>query len=407
MSKITRLIIIYILLVLLITSFVSATTTRYIDNTAQISDGDISYKINDRLGNDRLTINNDNMIVASNNLPYGQQLKNNNVKFSFTGKELDDTDNYYFNARYYDFDSGKFLGVDPVSDNQAYSYVSNNPMNYIDPTGKDMELHHFNNDDGSLNPELVQFMQGLEKAGINTRAEPTENGQFKLEFLSFTGENNQYTNNIISFIKDSTYDIHVTLLNNQDTQSRTEYLKNTNHAYVLYNPAQKFVDNYGKKSGLNGVRISLDEENSFIFIVHELGHIVQGIDFYKGNGLVMDEYISVNYENWARKIIYGSNARLREVYTSSGPFIEISLKNNYKDSEHSKLYLQYDGVPNIDMIKDQAELKLFYKYDTIRGYPIFTYLNEQELDLQNNAITSMTDVGMIETLPEEVIYERK
>ena len=63
------------------------------------------------------------------------KLKNNNVKFGFTGKKLDDTDNYYFNARYYDFDSGKFLGVDPVSDNHAYSFVSNNPMNYIDPSG--------------------------------------------------------------------------------------------------------------------------------------------------------------------------------------------------------------------------------------------------------------------------------
>ncbi len=128
-------ILLFIILFLLCFSSVSASTlTRYGSDFKIVGD-EISFKVSDRLGGDRLILDDDSIIAESNVLPYGQQLKNNNVKFGFTGKELDNTDNYYFNARYYDFDSGKFLGVDPVSDNHAHAFVSNNPMNYIDPSG--------------------------------------------------------------------------------------------------------------------------------------------------------------------------------------------------------------------------------------------------------------------------------
>ncbi|MBT4334519.1 RHS repeat-associated core domain-containing protein, partial [archaeon] len=52
-----------------------------------------------------------------------------------TGKELDESNLYYFGARYYDSESGRFTSVDPVKENHAYSYVNNNPLNLIDPTG--------------------------------------------------------------------------------------------------------------------------------------------------------------------------------------------------------------------------------------------------------------------------------
>ncbi len=125
------------MLFLLCFSSVSASVVTRHGSDFKIVGDKISFKINDKLGSDRLTLNGGEVVAESNVLPYGQPIKNNNVKFGFTGKELDSTDNYYFNARYYDYDSGKFLGVDPVSDNHAYSYVSNNPMNYVDPSGMD------------------------------------------------------------------------------------------------------------------------------------------------------------------------------------------------------------------------------------------------------------------------------
>jgi RHS repeat-associated protein len=57
----------------------------------------------------------------------------------FTGKELDpDTGLYYFNARWYDSELGRFVSEDPALDPNnpnLYGYCSNNPLIHTDPTG--------------------------------------------------------------------------------------------------------------------------------------------------------------------------------------------------------------------------------------------------------------------------------
>ena len=71
-------------------------------------------------------------------LPFGQELINEGIKYTFaTGKELDSSGLYYFGARYYDPQISRFISVDPFRENHAYSYVKNNPLNLIDPTGAD------------------------------------------------------------------------------------------------------------------------------------------------------------------------------------------------------------------------------------------------------------------------------
>jgi RHS repeat-associated protein len=58
----------------------------------------------------------------------------------FTGKEYDsDTGLYYYNARWYDSELGRFISEDPAADPNnpnLYSYCGNNPLNRIDPSGK-------------------------------------------------------------------------------------------------------------------------------------------------------------------------------------------------------------------------------------------------------------------------------
>jgi RHS repeat-associated protein len=61
-------------------------------------------------------------------------------RFAFTGREFDsETELYYYRARYYDANLGRFISQDPIGfggeDSNLYRYVSNNPVNAIDPSG--------------------------------------------------------------------------------------------------------------------------------------------------------------------------------------------------------------------------------------------------------------------------------
>jgi RHS repeat-associated protein len=59
--------------------------------------------------------------------------------FRYTARELDsETGLYYYRARYYDPSAGRFLSEDParfVGGINAYPYVSNNPVDLVDPMG--------------------------------------------------------------------------------------------------------------------------------------------------------------------------------------------------------------------------------------------------------------------------------
>ncbi|MBT7237292.1 RHS repeat-associated core domain-containing protein, partial [Candidatus Woesearchaeota archaeon] len=67
-------------------------------------------------------------------------IANSGVDYPFTGKGEDESGLYYFGARYYDDNLGRFVSVDPIASEPAYQYVGNNPMNYVDPTGM-LESH--------------------------------------------------------------------------------------------------------------------------------------------------------------------------------------------------------------------------------------------------------------------------
>jgi RHS repeat-associated protein len=63
----------------------------------------------------------------------------------FTGQRLDSTGLYYYGARYYDPEIGRFISADIIVSNPAnpqslnrYSYCLNNPLKYVDPTGHEV-----------------------------------------------------------------------------------------------------------------------------------------------------------------------------------------------------------------------------------------------------------------------------
>ncbi len=90
----------------------------------------------------------------------------------YTGKDLDeDTGLYYYNARWYDAGTGRFISEDPARDGQNwFIYVSNNPQKFIDPTGmwtmpsiKDL-VGLYANHSRSASATIIKAASGNEKA---------------------------------------------------------------------------------------------------------------------------------------------------------------------------------------------------------------------------------------------------
>jgi lysozyme len=58
----------------------------------------------------------------------------------------------YFNARWYDPTTGRFISEDPVLDGTLwYAYVNNNPMTFVDPTGLEPYEYTTTGEDWTLN----------------------------------------------------------------------------------------------------------------------------------------------------------------------------------------------------------------------------------------------------------------
>ena len=107
----------------------------------------ITYFHSDHLGSSNVTTDKDGKQTGLTEFsPYGSISKQTGTydpKYKFTGKELDSsTGLYYYGARYYDPQLGRFASADTIVqapyDPQSlnrYSYCRNNPVNLVDPTG--------------------------------------------------------------------------------------------------------------------------------------------------------------------------------------------------------------------------------------------------------------------------------
>jgi len=131
------------------------------------TDETVYYLLTDHLGSvDVVLDEGGNVVERRDYLPYGSaraEVKEPGAPETtqgFTGKELDDeTGLQYYGARYYDPLIGRFVSMDPVVKDEgskpladvlpnpqalnAYSYVTNNPLKFVDPTGMYKEDVHY------------------------------------------------------------------------------------------------------------------------------------------------------------------------------------------------------------------------------------------------------------------------
>jgi RHS repeat-associated protein len=98
----------------------------------------------DHLGSTRLvTSENGNTLTDVEYGAFGDQINSTAERYTYNGKELDETHLYYYGARYYDPEIGRFTTRDTAMGNykypqslNRYSYCRNNPLSYVDPDGR-------------------------------------------------------------------------------------------------------------------------------------------------------------------------------------------------------------------------------------------------------------------------------
>ena len=106
------------------------------------------YYLQDHLGSNRVVVNTGGTATQVNHYYpfgglFGESTGNTVQRFKYNGKELDRThgiDWYDYGARHMTPDAGRFTTIDPLAEKyyniSPYAYCANNPLSYIDPSGK-------------------------------------------------------------------------------------------------------------------------------------------------------------------------------------------------------------------------------------------------------------------------------
>ncbi|MGD2250943.1 MAG: RHS repeat-associated core domain-containing protein [Candidatus Methanofastidiosia archaeon] len=157
--------------------YIYGPTGRIAKRTTINQETNTFYYHTDHLGSTRLVIDSSkNIVSAAAYHPFGEtSAQEGSEDYLFNGKEMDSADFYYYGARYYDPNLGKFLTKDafrgrlktPQSLNR-YAYCLNNPLAYVDAFG----LVYYNVTDADGNEYTVRVLDngtifiGMEIDGI-------------------------------------------------------------------------------------------------------------------------------------------------------------------------------------------------------------------------------------------------
>ncbi|MGC1119670.1 MAG: RHS repeat-associated core domain-containing protein [Candidatus Methanofastidiosia archaeon] len=129
-------------------NYVYGPTGRLAKKTTIEDESHMFYYHTDHLGSTRLVTDESADIVVSTRFePFGENTSPGEESYLFTGKEQDETGLYYYGARYYDPELGRFTTRDPLAGDKTnpqslnlYGYCVNNPLKLTDPTGMFFKL---------------------------------------------------------------------------------------------------------------------------------------------------------------------------------------------------------------------------------------------------------------------------
>ena len=245
-----------------------------------LSDGKYHYYLKDHQGNNRVVINQSGTVEETNHYyPFGGVFAStgNAQPYKYNGKELDTKKglNWYdYGARHYDAALGRFTTVDPLAEKHysinSYAYCGNNPINRIDPDGRDWRVQtHYNRE-----TDKIEYKITVRAALVNN----SSNRELDMKALAeqITKQvNAAYTVSGESFV--STMDMQLRTVNSVDDIKDTEHvlqivdqnmLTKTDKSVVM---AETYKNSLDVKIGTKAVSNMLNNDDNRTF-AHELGH---------------------------------------------------------------------------------------------------------------------------------------
>ena len=299
----------------------------------------------DHLGSSSYITNLDGEVVQHiEYVPFGEvffEERNSiwNTPYLFNAKEFDEeTGLYYYGARYYDPRLSLWMSTDPMQEKypmvSSYCYTVSNPIKYIDPTGKEINMSGLRLADEKLGNSTTQSVINdlITQTGLQLSLDDNN----KLQYAK-----NEDGSPIIS----KTTDKKGNEIDAGSKSARKFLMKMINHETEI----SVF---YSKRSQTGGTQIGLspDQINDMIqgavgvdgntlgfgmTFLHELHHTTIGGDYRDstddfGTGPVVDSVNKIRRELNKQGFNYGERLNYKAISTKEGnivPFNNSALKS--------------------------------------------------------------------------------